>query len=144
MKHKLLYFLPMLLLLGTGCFKARQAVPIPEPSGIFAGQFRIVHVTLSTNKKDTLRKANIALNLNGGTKVFSVTGDTATAHAGSFGTYTISSPLINFTDKTFSAAAPGDKTHLTGLYQYYFDGTILQIAAGNDTLSLQYDLKRQN
>lgn len=144
MKHKLIYLLPLLLALGTGCLKSHQNTPLPEPSGTFSGQFKILHKTLSTNVIDTLKKANISIILNGGTKVYSVTGDTSTAQAGSFGTYTISSPFINFNDKTYSATSTSTKTHLRGLYQYYYDGTALIIAAGSDTLSLQYDLRRQN
>ncbi|HTD99930.1 MAG TPA: hypothetical protein VK668_11635 [Mucilaginibacter sp.] len=146
MKHKLLYLLLLLAALGTGCLKKNTVTPQPEPSGSYAGQFRIVRRNLgpSSTTYDTLRKANITVTLNGATKLYTVTGDTATAHAGSHGTFAIGAPLINFVDATYSPTAPITKTHLNGTYAYYFDGTIFQMAAGPDTLSLQYDLKKVN
>lgn len=146
MKHKLLYLLPLLAVLGTGCLKSSKVTPIAEPSGSYSGQFRIVRRTMDGGiaSYDTLRKANITVTLNGATKLYTVIGDTATAHAGSHGTFTIGAPLINFVDATYSPTAPITKTHLNGTYAYYFDGTIFQIAAGPDTLSLQYDLKKVN
>jgi hypothetical protein len=146
MKHKLLYLVPLLAVLGTGCVKKATVDPIAEPSGSYSGQFRVVKRTLANGvfTYDTLRKANITVTLNGATKLYTVTGDTATAHAGSHGTFAIGPPLINFVDATYSATATPTKTHLTGTYAYYFDGTIFQMAAGPDTASLQYDLKKVN
>jgi hypothetical protein len=148
MKLRLLYLLSFLLLvvLWTGCVKSNSVGPAAEPSGTYSGEFRIVRRNLGPASVtfDTLRKANIVVNINGATKAYTVSGDTATAHAGSHGTFAISAPLINFTDVTYPKSGVPEKTHLSGTYVYYFDGTLLQMAAGPDTLSLQYDLKKVN
>jgi hypothetical protein len=141
MKHKLLYLLLILMVLGTSCLKKATVVPVAEPSGVFSGQFRLLERKSGASAIDTLEKATISISLNGGTKAYTVTGDTS-VHAGSFGTYTISSPYILFTDKTYPTTGTPTKTHLNGTYQYYYDGTTFQMLAGNDTLNLQYDLKK--
>ena len=143
MSKKLLYFLPLLVLFGVGCMKeAATSIPASGPSGTFAGQFRLLHRSTDKVPFDTT-KANLSISLNSGNNSYAVSGDTTIVHAGSHGTYTISAPFINFTDQTFPKTGTPVKTHLSGLYQYYYDGTVFQLLSYSvDTLSLQYDLKR--
>ncbi len=143
MSKKLLYLFSLLILLGLGCIKEpANSIPATGPSGTFAGQFRLLHRSTDKVPFDTT-KSNLTITLNSGTNSFAVSGDTTTVHAGSHGTYTISSPYINFTDQTYPKAGTPAKTHLSGLYQYYYDGTVFQLLSYSvDTLSLQYDLKR--
>ena len=143
MSKKLLYFLPLLGLFIVGCMKeAATSIPAGGPSGTFAGQFRLLHRSTDKVPFDTT-KTNLTISLNSGNNSYSVGGDTATIHAGSYGTFTISAPFINFIDQTYPKTGTPVKTHLSGLYQYYYDGTVFQLLSYSvDTLSLQYDLKR--
>jgi hypothetical protein len=145
MKKKLTYVLPVLILavvFTSGCFKNAESNPTPAPSGTFTGQFRLLHRKPGTTVIDTV-KANIQLVIETGVG-YKVLGDTLTIHAGSKGHYAINSNTIGFQDDTFPATGKPTKTHLSGYYQYYYDGTsVLQMVANSaDTLSLQYDLKK--
>ncbi len=143
MKIRLYYLLPLLLVISAGCLKTPEStLPLSGPAGNFAGQFRLLHRSSARNKFDTL-KTSLVLNLNLTNNSYSVTGDTAVLHAGSSGNFTISSPYINFTDKTYPKSGIPAKTHLNGIYQYYYDGSVFQLLAFSaDTLSFQYDLKK--
>jgi hypothetical protein len=152
MKHKLLYLLPLLLALGTGCLKSSMdntLPPPPAPSGTFKGQFRYIHRKTDKVPFDTL-KANITLNMLTTNNTYTVTGDTATVHAGSYGTFSRMAPYLIFTDITNPATGTPLKKHLNGAYIYYYDGTTFQMQAyssdpyGSDTLRVQYDLKKVN
>jgi len=139
--------MPFLLVLASGCLSNKNNAPGPSrplPEGTFAGPFRLIHKSFKTGKRDTL-KANINLTLST-TVGFKVTGDTATVHSGSYGDYVANSTYIQFFDKTYSSTKQPTKTHLTGIYQYFYDGTTFQMLASGalDTLSLQYDLKKVN
>ncbi|MDB5009111.1 MAG: hypothetical protein JWQ84_870 [Mucilaginibacter sp.] len=141
MKPQLLYFSLLIVVFASGCIGNKNSAPAPLiPSGTFAGQFRRVHLNQTTGKRDTL-SANIILTMNT-TTGYAVTGDTTKLHAGSHGAYAIASSYIQFNDLTYSASAPQTKIHLVGTYQYYYDGTIFQMAGNSalDTLSYQYDL----
>jgi hypothetical protein len=144
MKPRLLYALLFIIVLVSGCFNDKSALPAPTPSGTFTGQFRRVHITQKTGLRDTL-KANIQVDLNS-TTGYKVTGDTSTVHAGSYGTYSVNSSYIQFNDATLSPTIQPAKVHLAGIYQYYFDGTVFQMVYNTplDTVSLQYDLKKVN
>ncbi len=147
MKLKLVYLIPFLAIFTSGCLSNSTDTPGPTkpfPEGAFAGPFRLIHKNFKTGHRDTL-KANLSLTLS--TAVgYKVTGDTATVHAGSYGDYVVGSNYIQFFDKTYSTAIKPTKTHLTGIYQYFYDGTSFQMLAQGalDTLSLQYDLKKVN
>ena len=144
MKLKLLYALPFLMLLA-GCFSSsdKSAAPVPFPSGNFTGQFRAIHQNSKTGYHDTL-KATLQLSLST-TTGYKVTGDTATVHAGSFGQYAMNHTLVQFVDSTLPTTGTPKKVHLSGYYQYYYDGTVFQmLAAPSDTLVYQYDLKKVN
>jgi hypothetical protein len=144
MKRKLFYLLPLSLLFLAGCFGNKNSAPTPTllPSGTFTGQFRRIHKTFRTGVTDT-QKANIQLIMETATG-FAVTGDTSTVQAGSKGSYYVGlNNYIQFVDNTFPPTGTPTKTHLNGLYQYYYDGSVFQMLATSlDTLSLQYDLKK--
>ncbi|WP_428330604.1 hypothetical protein [Mucilaginibacter sp.] len=148
MKLKFTYLMLLVIVFATACTKSKTAADLnpTSPSGTYAGQFRLIHIH-KDNTKDTL-KANILLTMSL-TTGFKVTGDTATVHAGSYGSYIIGlsgSNTITFVDKTYPTTGTPTKTHLNGQYNYYYDGTVLQMQAFGplDTLALQYDLKRSN
>jgi hypothetical protein len=144
MKKIWICLLPALLLLGA-CTKSESTLSSPAPSGTFNGEFRLLHKKANQLKFDTL-KANIQLVFSDNTN-YKVLGDTVLVHAGSKGTFEVgsgvSTGLIGFIDTTYPKTGIPAKTHLSGAYQYYYDGTKLQMVANSsDTLSLQYDLKR--
>ena len=145
MKSNLLYPLLVIVVFASGCFGNKNSAPAPAiPSGNFTGQFRRVHTSPRNGAMDTL-KANLMLSLNV-TTGFAVTGDTATVHAGSHGSYAIGSSYIEFSDVTFPPTGTPTKIHLSGVYQYYYDGTVFQMVANSylDTISYQYDMKKVN
>jgi hypothetical protein len=136
--------LPALFVLSA-CLKTESAVNVPTPTGTFNGEFRLLRKKVNQVKFDTV-KANIQLVFTDNTN-YKVLGDTVLVHAGSKGTVEMgkgaSAGLIAFTDTTYPKSGKPAKTHLNGVYQYYYDGSKLQMVANSaDTLSLQYDLKR--
>ncbi len=142
MKHKLLYILPFVIALGS-CVKKSTPTPVLTPTGTFTGTFTRLHQNPKTSKIDTL-KANLQLALTSNNN-FVITGDTSTVHAGSYGTYgfsSIYSNLIQFIDKTAPTTGISVKSHLNGVYQYYYDGSVFQLSASNDTLAYLYNLKK--
>ena len=147
MKFKLTFFLSILVILtgfSVGCVKSDVAnTPAPiVPSGVFAGTFRYIHRHTDKVPFDTLT-ASITLHLLTTNFTYTVTGDTSTVHAGSLGTFSLQSPYMVFTDKTFPTSGTPVKQHLNGAYLYYYDGNTFQMLAYNsDTLAVQYDLKK--
>jgi hypothetical protein len=148
MKLKLLYILPLIAVLSS-CLSNKNSNPTPVslPSGTFTGTFTQLHYHLkaTTTTVDTLR-ANIQLDMQLATG-YKVTGDTSTVHAGSYGSYVIGSTnSIQFVDKTYPATGTPTKTHLAGVYQYYYDGSVFQLLGSNtaDSLVYQYNLKKIN
>lgn len=143
MKHKLLYLIPIVALLMVGCFK-KPAVNTTAStvSGTFTGTFRLLHRSNDKLPFDTTG-CNVVVTINPSGNTYTVTGDTTTVHAGSHGTYSLSAPYIDFVDATYPLTGIPSKTHLNGVYEYYYDGTTFQMLAySTDTLSLQYDLKK--
>lgn len=147
MKFKFTYLLLALIAVAfiSGCLGGgAKNNPTPViPDGSYTGEFRILHVH-AANNIDT-NKTNIVVNIAPvSSSTYTVTGDTSTLHAGSKGTYTFypGYSTVVFVDKTYSSTAPVTKSHLTGSYTYYFDGTKFQMTAHSalDTLVLQYDL----
>ncbi len=146
MKSKLLYLFLSVIVLASSCV-GNKATPTPVnyPSGTFTGQFRLIRTNLNTGVHDT-SLANIQLTMNL-TTGFAVTGDTSTVHAGSHGGYVINATYIDFQDVTYPKTGTPTKTHLSGDYEYYYDGSsILQMLAASplDTVVLQYDMKKTN
>ncbi|HEY4195140.1 MAG TPA: hypothetical protein VGM63_06375 [Mucilaginibacter sp.] len=143
MKHSLLYLFLLLLIITTGCLKSgsNNTVPPPIPSGTFTGQFKFYHRHTNTVPYDSL-KANITVTFKTPAYTYAVTGDTATIHAGSYGTFGVSVPYMIFNDNTYNPKAY-TKTHLSGEYLYNYDGTNLILQASSvDTLVLGYVLKK--
>lgn len=146
MKHKLLYLVAAAALLMVGCLKSTSDIQNRSAnnavSGTFTGTFRLLHRSNDKVPFDTT-KCNITVTVNPSGNTYTVTGDTATVHAGSHGNYAISYPYIQFVDATYPKTGTPSKTHLNGIYEYYYDGTVFQMLANSiDTLSLQYDLKK--
>jgi hypothetical protein len=145
MKNKLLYSLPLLLALISGCTH-QQITPVNVPTGIFAGQFALLHLNSTTGVFDTTEKApNLNLSLETATG-FKVTGDTTTFQAGSYGSYVLYSTAsqIDFYDKTYPGPTASTKIHLDGSYGFTYDGTTLQLGGFGplDTLEYYYKFTR--
>ncbi len=143
MKIKLIYLLPLLaVFLITACAKtSNNSTTVVLPTGNFTGQFLRVHYSKTSLKYDTL-KANLNLAMAQSTG-FAITGDTTTLHAGSYGSYAANAYYIQFVDQTYSATAPFTKYHLSGVYNYTYDGSTLGIyIIYGDTLKLQYNFKK--
>jgi hypothetical protein len=146
--RKLIYLLPFAIMALSSCMKSSSSdsTPIPVPTGTFSGVFRVVHYNKTTQKTDTSKISNLILNI-GQSTGFKITGDTVLYHAGSYGDFALNGSYIQFVDKTIPANAttPLPKIHLTGLYQYGYDGTNFQFqAVFADTLAYQYLLKKTN
>ncbi|HEY8782885.1 MAG TPA: hypothetical protein VIM16_14770 [Mucilaginibacter sp.] len=146
MKRKLPYLLPLLLVFASGCLTDKNNAPTPAnaPEGTFAGKFKFTHIHAQTGAVDSAT-ANIQLKMETATG-FQVTGDTSTVHAGSYGSYIVSTPYSNvdFIDHTYPTTGVPAKNHLNGVYTYSYDGTTLQLVAYGafDTLSYYYNLKK--
>ena len=140
MKKNLYLLLITMVVIAAGCKKTEQ-IPVTLPEGKFSGTFRRIHLNPLNNKVDTA-SANLTVTLSAATG-YTVTGDTTTLHAGSSGNYAVDGTYMQFNDKTLvSGVKPvNNKVHLSGLYQYLYDGTTLQIGASNDTLNYFYNLK---
>jgi len=142
MKNNFYLLLVTLLIIAVGCKKTEET-PVVLPEGKFAGVFTRIHYTVKTGKLDTA-KANIVLTLSAATG-YSVTGDTATVHAGSHGGYVVDAYNIKFVDQTLAPNTPlyPGKTHLAGILNYDYSTSQLNMAANNDTLFVSYILQRQ-
>ncbi|RYD84493.1 MAG: hypothetical protein EOP54_32245 [Sphingobacteriales bacterium] len=152
---RLRYLIPVLLgaALSAGCLKGNDNQANPNPEGIFSGEFRLISRKGSPNANtvDTV-KANIRLTLNQSNASYSITGDTATIHAGSKGIYGVNGGGIGFADATLSSSnanknAPviGGKAHLNGSYYFVYNGLVLQMkTVVGDSVAFEYDLKKTN
>jgi len=139
MKHSFTYIVLLVTICVAGCSKKTpvENIPLVTPTGTFGGFFRLVHTTVATGKNDTV-KANLTLVLDAQGN-FTVTGDTSSVHAGSFGKFSLGySDDLSFTDKTNLAAIP-KKSHLNGDYKYKLEGAVLGLDKNvGDSLSYQY------
>ncbi len=146
MKKTLLYFLPLVALFIFGCGPKKTTLPVPAPEGTFSGQFMFLHLHSKTGVIDTLR-ANLVLQMEAATG-YKVTGDTSTVHAGSYGGYVVNIPTrnISFVDATFPPTGTPAKIHLSGVYDYTYDGSNLQLVVygPQDTLLYYYNMKKTN
>ncbi|HEY9002373.1 MAG TPA: hypothetical protein VIM89_13530 [Mucilaginibacter sp.] len=144
MKHKLLYLFLLFVIVVTGCAKkSTENVAPPIPSGTFTGEYQRYHRHTNQLPWDSV-KTNLTINFTTPAYTYKVTGDTSTVHAGSYGTFGITYPFINFNDKTYSPTTTATKAHLEGYYNYAYDGTNLQMyVTSSDTLIINYTLKKQ-
>lgn len=74
---------------------------------------------------------------------FKLTGDTSKFISESYGSYIVSSTtFIKFNNTSMLPSSA--KVHLSGIYEYNYDGTILQLQAYRplDTVSYQLTLKK--
>lgn len=145
MKKKTIKLMAALLLgtgiMVTGCLSDKnENTPIPSPNGKFDGKFKVLRKKVTGSGYDTAYTANIRLTISPDSG-YRVTGDT-TKHAGSKGDFEYNYYYIGFDDNTYKTTST--KYHLNGVYAYYYDGNLLQIARKSDldTLRLQYDLKK--
>lgn len=147
MKRKAIYLLLLLLVVIAGCIKsykdpAFDSNNLGYPLGTFTGEFSRIHKNRTTYKYDTTRAMlKLVLSTNTG---FAVTGDTTTAHAGSYGSFSEDFVNMSFDDITYPYKYSPKKTHLSGFYTYSYDGTNLKISSGlpTDTIRCIYNLKK--
>ncbi len=147
MKVKLLcqsLVLLAVLAFATGCSK--DYTP-PQSSaslqGTFTGQFIFLHQPANSATVDTV-KANIQLEMQANS-TYQVTGDTSTVHAGSRGTFVPgANSTIQFFDATYPPAGTPAKLHLSGIYQYSYDGIFLRLTGYGplDTVTYKYVLEK--
>jgi hypothetical protein len=149
MKSKVIYLLTLLLVVTTGCVKSYKDPAFDPnnlgyPLGTFTGEFARIHKNRMTYKYDTT-KATLKLVLSTNTG-FTVSGDTTTAHAGSYGSFSEDFVNMSFDDVTYPVKYSPKKTHLSGFYTYTYDGILLKISSGGttDTLRCVYTLKKIN
>jgi hypothetical protein len=137
MKCKIIYLSLLLSVFAAGC--AKQIPVAPDPQGTFTGQF--TRIRLNKNGKLDTAYANLQLTVQAATG-YSITGDTSTIHAGSFGSYQFGGNLVAFLDKTYPTTGKAAKIHLAGTYQYSFDGLNFIIVGSTYSLGLIYNLKK--
>ena len=135
-------FCSLIVLIVSSCSINKTTEPTPTlPSGSFTGKFVYLHIHSFTGIIDTLQ-ANLQLNIDP-TTGFKITGDTATVHAGSYGSYLFGSNYnqIDFIDNT---NVTPQKSHLNGVYQYIYDGTNLSMVQYSplDTITYKYSFKK--
>ena len=144
MKRNLLYVLPLILMmLGAACSPKSDNTPVPTPQGTFKGRFRLLVKNSSTGAIDSsVKDTALILKLSSPYR-FAVTGDTSKVHAGSKGTFGYDGYNMQFIDSTYKAG-PQAKRHLVGIYQYYYNGAILQLQRVNATgdSALRYDFNK--
>jgi hypothetical protein len=145
MKKSPFYFLFLFAALAGGCSHSNIVNPSTNniSIGTFTGSFRRIH--LSKNGVHDTVSANLMLNIQAANG-YKVVGDTSTVHAGSNGVY-VTAPnngSVQFFDSTYPLTGVAKKIHLSGTYQYSFDGSNLLISAHTtvDTLSYEYNLKK--
>jgi len=124
------------MMLAAACKKPGPT--IIAPLGTFNGIFTRIHYTNATKKYDTLKAGLIVvIDINTG---FSVTGDT-TVHTASHGDFYTDATHIQFDDFDFAEPL---KVHLDGVYDYTYDGSLLQFSKSvGDTLHYSYALRGQ-
>lgn len=146
MKRNVICLLTIAAACLYGCAGKSNVLPnTPVPvSGTFTGQFKLYHVNRTTNSS-RVDSAYIGLVMETATG-YKITGDTSKLHAGSHGSYLVdpSSSEILFADQTYPPGSSSPKVHLTGSYNYQYDGTTLQLVTygAQDTLQYFYRLTR--
>ncbi|RYD71535.1 MAG: hypothetical protein EOP53_23525, partial [Sphingobacteriales bacterium] len=113
-------------ILATGCLKeSKDNTPIPVPQGKFSGKFIVIKKkAIGTGFDTTKTPLKLTMKADSG---YTVHGDSLGNHATSNGTYAYNYYYIQFSDKTLPDTS--SKRHLNGTYQYFYDGSVLQIGA---------------
>ncbi|MES2109402.1 MAG: hypothetical protein V4577_11670 [Bacteroidota bacterium] len=148
MKLNLLYLSALVALAIYGCGGGKKNLDAqPIPDGTYSGEFRLLHIHSDNRNIIDTQKTNLTVYFAPvSTGTFTVTGDTTTLHAGSKGSFIAdgANHTLFFIDNTYPKVGTPAKTHLSGSYAYQYDGSALKIAAfgPQDTLALQYDLKK--
>lgn len=149
MKSKFIYLLFLPLILAISCSKSYYN-PDTDPNnkgyplGNFTGNFVSIHKRYKPTRYDTTTAAlNLTLSTNTG---FTVNGDTAIIHAGSYGSFSEDFVNMAFYDITYPVIYKAKKAHLSGYYTYIYDGVDLKITSGmqSDTLTNFYYFKKTN
>jgi hypothetical protein len=145
MKKLLPYVSLLTVMIMYGCVHSvSNPAPTLQPEGTFSGHFEVIHQRLATIDSAS---ANITLDIEASTG-FKVSGDTTTVHEGSYGGFEVfpQNYTIYFQDHdTYAPTGVPAKVHLNGLYNYSYDGSLLEIGfiAPGDTLILKYTLKKK-
>ncbi|NCD67933.1 hypothetical protein [Mucilaginibacter agri] len=130
----------------SSCLKSNDdnaASQLTVPSGTFGGQFYVVHRKSSTTF-DTTNRTNLILTISKADG-YKITGDTSVNHAGSYGDFSMNYSQIQFLDQTMPKSGTLTKAHLSGIYNYTYDGTkFFMYNTTGDTVSVQYNFKRTN
>jgi len=137
MKINLLYLLALVSILAVGCTKSQvpKTPSLGSLQGVYSGQLLAVHT--NTPKNDTLT-ANVQLTLTSSFG-YSVAGDTSTVQAGSHGSFLLNSgAVIQFFDATFPTSGTPTKIHLSGTYNYTFDGVYLDLTGTDASGATSY------
>ncbi|PTQ95051.1 hypothetical protein C8P68_106266 [Mucilaginibacter yixingensis] len=145
---RILFLLPFLIMLVSSCMKSANVDPTPLPNltGNWSGYFYKLRINAAKTGMDTANKVALSLSLNS-TTGYTISGDTATVHGGSFGGYQYDYSTFLFGDKSYNVSLPQTKVHLDGYYDYLYTAAQnrLQISYefANDTLVYYYDFRKQ-
>lgn len=135
-------------MLAAGCMKNSdvQPTPLPNLTGSWSGYFYKLRINAAKTGMDTANKVALNLSLNTVTG-YTITGDTATVHGGSFGGFQYDNAVFLFGDKSYAASAPQTKVHLDGYYDYLYTAAQNRLQMSyefaNDTLVYYYDFRKQ-
>lgn len=146
MKRYLLYFSALLLVSAVAaCVKSVPYVPAATPTtGTYKGTFKHLYRANNTLPYDTIAKANVTMLLDATAGTYTVTADTTTILAGSYGAYAFVSGYMVFTDKTYPKTGVPSKIHLSGYYAYGVSGSNFNLlGAVADTAGYLYQLVKQ-
>lgn len=129
--------------LSTGCLKNNDnnVTPLADLTGTFRGSFYKLKKKSTGTGFDTAKKIPVTLRLKADSG-YTLRTDSTQVHKNSNGNFAYDYSAIRFTDKTYTDTSKSN--HLVGIYAYYYNGTILQVARGSqpDTTRWIYDLRK--
>jgi|GEM_PF-3822114 len=145
---RILFLLPFLIMLMSSCLKHNdvETTPLPDLTGNWSGYFYKLRINTAKNGMDTANKVALNFSLNKVTG-YTITGDTATVHGASFGSFQYDYSTFLFGDKSYNASLPQTKVHLDGYYDYLYTSAQNRLQMSyeftNDTLVYYYDFRKQ-